>query len=617
MPHSRFSIVIGIVAVAAVSIALTVQLTAQVLVTPVSRLMICADLSPKDGTLSAKEMRTALTKQVKQGGCDLDGNSTVDRADTVLMVKTMREVLTAPPTPTPKPVPVAPPAPKPAPTPVPSVCGNGKVEGAEQCDDGNLQDGDACSNACTERAVVNSRGELHLSTSGVNPAVQHAMRWRAVGAPEIASALRDRSLESVANTGINLPGTQINYATVTERLTLTDPAEAIPPMRTAFVELLIDRGWGLQHEVYPLPLLAPFHEVAISDIEVHLTYSAAFKQVFIELMSYETRPNGTPLVRSLSNPLKIDTIIHNVNIASLSIFFSQEQGNKLDAKVESGLQNRCHGDFDPQFFRSTDGGCAYIVKVTASGEEGTVFSAEQKFTGTRDPESYCANLVEGGRDDWSLLPSGAFTTWSPLPIEDVRRALGLSQTYYPQTWGMVNVINGSSTSPRDASIRSVLCAAPLRGLPSVPEGMLFDNSDENFSTSTLVNAWTEVQEPRAIGGTVTQITHSVASGKFEERTRATWHVTNMPPGLYEVFITWVPRENEYNTKAKFTAPMVRNFAVIDELDFRQNPTYGMGGRGWFRTLARIGDDGSTTFELSSTIGDALQADAILLRRRAD
>jgi cysteine-rich repeat protein len=52
--------------------------------------------------------------------------------------------------------PAPPPAPAPAPPPsggggpaIPIVCGDGRTESAEQCDDGNLVDGDGCSSACS------------------------------------------------------------------------------------------------------------------------------------------------------------------------------------------------------------------------------------------------------------------------------------------------------------------------------------------------------------------------------------------------------------------------------------------------------------------------------------
>lgn len=36
----------------------------------------------------------------------------------------------------------------------PSICGNGIKEGAEQCDDGNITNGDGCDNLCKSETLV-------------------------------------------------------------------------------------------------------------------------------------------------------------------------------------------------------------------------------------------------------------------------------------------------------------------------------------------------------------------------------------------------------------------------------------------------------------------------------
>lgn len=53
----------------------------------------------------------------------------------------------------------------PAPSPVAALCGNGAVEGQEECDDGNLADGDACLSTC-QRPAAFVAGDPHLHTSG-------------------------------------------------------------------------------------------------------------------------------------------------------------------------------------------------------------------------------------------------------------------------------------------------------------------------------------------------------------------------------------------------------------------------------------------------------------------
>jgi cysteine-rich repeat protein len=49
----------------------------------------------------------------------------------------------------------------------PAVCGNGKVEVDEQCDDGNLEDGDGCQADCTPTPVVNPDGGGAVCPNGL------------------------------------------------------------------------------------------------------------------------------------------------------------------------------------------------------------------------------------------------------------------------------------------------------------------------------------------------------------------------------------------------------------------------------------------------------------------
>lgn len=598
---SRRRDVVGIVIVTILMAALAVAgLSAQLSAEP--PLMACADQLPKDGTLSVSEMRTALLRHVMavstgRDGCDMDTNAVTNAADSRLLAKAIRERLA-----TLSPV-----------VTEASACGDGVLQGEETCDDANTVDGDGCSAACS-RETLRDEGGIVLLPDGVRPIMSSATRWRALGAETSYHALRDDADQSAISTGIQTSPTQTSYAYVVERLTLEDPQGSPLPVREAFVDLRIDRGWGFQREMYPLQHYVP-SDVDVRNLEVSLVYNAGPRLLSIELGREETLSDGARRFSGFARA-DIDVAIHAVKISSLRVRLSSVEEVSPEAKVESGLRNRCHGTHDAQYFRDADGGCAYIVNATASGEEGTVFSAEQKWTGFLQPERYCEQLVEGGRDDWSLPSSSIFMSlFSPRPLAELRSAIGLTSTYYPVQGGMFNSKNGSVTTPRDASIRSVFCVAPLRGPLAVPEGILVDDRDERFSTFTWVPewAWKVVQEPRAIGGTVTQVDHSVGRGVYEERTRAAWRLHGMAPGLYDVFVTWVPRPS--GDWATFTSPVVENFGVIDTLHFRTNPPYGMGGRGWHRTLVRIGEDGSTTMELSGGGGGLMQADAIVLRKR--
>lgn len=116
-----------------------------------------------DGNQVNNDLCSSLCKEAKCGDgivqlskneeqCD-DGNTNKDDGcDDECKI----EIIPLPtPTPTPKPSPTPTPQPSPTPeaTPVPTatqgaVCGNNKIEGNEQCDDGNTNKGDGCDNTC-------------------------------------------------------------------------------------------------------------------------------------------------------------------------------------------------------------------------------------------------------------------------------------------------------------------------------------------------------------------------------------------------------------------------------------------------------------------------------------
>lgn len=85
--------------------------------------------SNSDGALSTRELRVALIDIVRgvllqRDGYDINGDGTVTRADLTSAKQSLRRLLTA-------------------------SCGNGAVEAAEQCDDGNTANGDGCSAQCS------------------------------------------------------------------------------------------------------------------------------------------------------------------------------------------------------------------------------------------------------------------------------------------------------------------------------------------------------------------------------------------------------------------------------------------------------------------------------------
>ena len=56
--------------------------------------------------------------------------------------------------------------PPPPPPPAPPVCGNGQVEDGEECDDGNVVDGDGCSATCTDESPPPPDGDGTCSGDG-------------------------------------------------------------------------------------------------------------------------------------------------------------------------------------------------------------------------------------------------------------------------------------------------------------------------------------------------------------------------------------------------------------------------------------------------------------------
>lgn len=100
------------------------------------RVLILADISPRDGVLSVREMRTVIVAEIAaittnatnyQAAYDLNNSGAVDHADLVMLGQSLRAFLGA-------------------------VCRNGIVEAGEQCDDNNASNNDFCTNVCKNAA---------------------------------------------------------------------------------------------------------------------------------------------------------------------------------------------------------------------------------------------------------------------------------------------------------------------------------------------------------------------------------------------------------------------------------------------------------------------------------
>ncbi len=92
------------------------------------RVLVLADTTPKDGSMSAKEMRKVISGMIRAIAThdltyDLNRSGVTDRMDLKLLIQSMRLYLNA-------------------------VCGNSRKEFDEQCDDGNQDNDDSCSNLC-------------------------------------------------------------------------------------------------------------------------------------------------------------------------------------------------------------------------------------------------------------------------------------------------------------------------------------------------------------------------------------------------------------------------------------------------------------------------------------
>lgn len=120
---------------------LSVAVVTLFLAATVAQMPDCAGDCDGDGQVSIDELirgvRIALGEAdvAECPAMDGDGDGRVSVAEIVLAVRAALDVCIAD-TPTPTPTPVGP------------FCGNGLVEGLEECDDGNNADGDGCSSTC-------------------------------------------------------------------------------------------------------------------------------------------------------------------------------------------------------------------------------------------------------------------------------------------------------------------------------------------------------------------------------------------------------------------------------------------------------------------------------------
>lgn len=147
-------LLIGSVVVVLVLAVITLQsqrrLTGSVLsdAAIVANLKLRADLNG-DQMLSVQEIRRTLTgiiRGVVSGNAqyDINGDGVIDRKDTAAAVRGLKMLLLA-------------------------VCGNGRFDGTESCDDGNTANRDGCTNQCTVEAGYTCSGEPSECSNGDGP----------------------------------------------------------------------------------------------------------------------------------------------------------------------------------------------------------------------------------------------------------------------------------------------------------------------------------------------------------------------------------------------------------------------------------------------------------------
>jgi TonB family protein len=101
------------------------------------------------------------------------------------------------------------------------VCGNGKLEAGERCDDGNTRDGDGCSSTCMKEVVARSPmtlepSQLEAQRVSGNTNVRASKQTR-------DSMIHDRvsSLKSVVKVCVDITGL-VTDATMVERSGYTE-----------------------------------------------------------------------------------------------------------------------------------------------------------------------------------------------------------------------------------------------------------------------------------------------------------------------------------------------------------------------------------------------------------
>jgi uncharacterized repeat protein (TIGR01451 family) len=223
------------------------------------------------------------------------------------------------------------------------VCGNGKVEGTEQCDDGNFVNADGCSSDCRIEYAIKV-----LSPNGGETWQEgqtYAIRWNSIGGSHrvnITAMSDSRDVSIVSN--VNSPdGDQVYFWTIPKGfLTQLGVTSGSTPMIIRIKDSVYpkpvddsDRSFTVIGSIVPPPPLPGLNELSIAVKSIVSTDTANTNQKNIGLIAFEGRATDEDIL--LTNVVFDAAAGSLLNAQNYTLWVDTDGNGSVDTIVQKGV----------------------------------------------------------------------------------------------------------------------------------------------------------------------------------------------------------------------------------------------------------------------------------------